>query len=77
MVEKVMEQYDYATAGKDLPTRMSWPVADNILFAERSDPYGYWYFSFKRGQIPRVLEGAFTGEAKVINAAEAYIANRK
>ena len=67
----------YETASKDLPTRVTWIVGDNELYATRADPYGYWYFSFKRGQIPRVLEGAFTGEAKIYNAAEAYIANRK
>ena len=71
-------QNTYETASeKDLPDMFSVNVEDNVLTATRSDPYGFWRFSFKRGRLPAVLEGDFAGELKARQALNAYLATKQ
>ena len=67
----------YETDGKELPHEFSVPVGDNVLTATRTDPYGFWSFSFKRGRLPKELEGSFSSDQRVKQAVNQYLANRK
>lgn len=67
----------FEMAGKELPTEISFEVGDNVLTMRRYDPYGFYRFSFKRGQLPKMLEGDWSGESKAIAAYNAYVAQKK
>jgi hypothetical protein len=55
---------------KDIPNERRIDYgAHNKIKLTRKDPYGFWYVSFERGQLPEYLKGAYT----TYSAAEAEV----
>ena len=48
-------------------------MGNNKLRVKRGDPFGFWFISFERGQIPEKLSGAYTGAEEAIKAVKAYL----
>ncbi len=62
---------------KDLPTRHEWKVGKNTLRMECHDPYGFYTFSFERGNLPPSLHGQFSSLYRGFQAVNLYLAGRK
>lgn len=48
------------------------PGSSKIIL-RRKDPYGFWYISFERGQIPASLNQAFTAIDRAYEAVQNYL----
>lgn len=58
---------------RDRPLRKEWELDNNVIYTEARDPFGFWYVSFKRGQVPETLSGAFTNITLATKAVEKYL----
>jgi hypothetical protein len=60
---------------KDLSPIREFHLEDSnqIIYAKRVDPFGFWYVNFKHGTIPETLDMAFTTFAKAREAIEHYL----
>lgn len=48
-------------------------VGKNKLFLKRTDPYGFIYINYERGELPEVLKGAFTSFDEARRKIENYL----
>lgn len=47
------------------------------IYLRRKDPYGFWFVSFERGEIPAYLDQAFTSIDRAYEALENYMNTNK
>lgn len=81
-MEDIVAEYlrqDSAVTGEvgDVFDMISYEYKDNKIIAKRTDPHGFWVVSMGRGQIPRVLEGAFTTPHYAMNAIQKFLASKE
>jgi hypothetical protein len=50
---------------------------DNIIKFERKDPYGHWFISYNRGQLPEELTGAYTSFDIAKRDVDRYLLEKK
>lgn len=48
----------------------------NELRVIREDPFGFWYISYTKGNIPETLKGAYTSFDEAKKAIDSYIINK-
>jgi hypothetical protein len=58
---------------KDLAKRRTVDLGSNKLHVEQKDPYGFWYIHFDKGQLPKMLEGAYTSFETALKTIELYV----
>jgi len=59
---------------RDLPNVRYIELANgNKLNLKRADPFGFWYVSFEKGQVPAVLKSAFTTVEEAMKQIEIYL----
>ncbi len=49
----------------------------NIVWLKCEDPYGFWYVSLKKGQVPENLKGAYSNFAVALNAVNLWLKDKK
>ena len=49
----------------------------NKIKVTREDPYGFWYVSYEKGQIPESLKGSYTSFDEAQKAINTYLINKK
>jgi hypothetical protein len=64
---------------KDMPTSRPLGVdeVDFVVKQRPEDPYGFWWVSREKGQIPDELKGAYTSPARARIAVESYLNRTK
>lgn len=63
---------------RDLPKDRVIPVDNGADFhIKQEDPFGLWYISREKGQIPESLSGAYTSFDKAKKAVDLYINAKK
>lgn len=64
---------------KDLPTERKLNVAavDFVVKQKPEDPYGYWWISREKGQVPVELSGAYTNPQLAEQAVQSYMNKKK
>jgi hypothetical protein len=48
----------------------------NAINISSVDPYGFWYVSWERGQLPEKLKGAYTTFSEAEKAVRTYLAEK-
>jgi hypothetical protein len=48
-----------------------------IITFKRTDPYGFWYISLDKGQLPENLRGAYSTFDKAFKDIDRYIAEKR
>ncbi len=49
----------------------------NKIRVTREDPFGFWYVSYEKGQIPEHLKGSYTSFDEAKKAINSYLTNKK
>lgn len=62
---------------RDLSPQRSIEVDGNKLNITRRDPFGWWYISWDKGQLPERLTGAYTSFELAYKEAENYLKQKK
>lgn len=59
---------------RDMPRKRPLEIDEsNDFIITQTDPYGFWYISRERGQIPDSLSGAYSSPQMARKAVESYI----
>lgn len=53
--------------------RVIQPEGSSKIFLNRKDPYGFWYISFERGELPDSLKDAYTTIQMAAHAVDQYL----
>jgi hypothetical protein len=62
---------------KDLsPVRVLTLEDGQKMRIKRTDPFGHWHIHFDKGQVPRLLGGAYTTFSKALADVEDYLAEK-
>jgi hypothetical protein len=48
----------------------------NAINITSTDPFGFWYISWERGQLPEYLRGAYTSASEAEKAVNVYLAEK-
>lgn len=48
----------------------------NAVNITSRDPYGFWYISWERGQLPETLRGAYTSFTEAERAVLVYLSQK-
>lgn len=67
---------DHFDPEKDYPRVQTIELDNNKLVMKRTDPYGFIYISFERGQVPEHLKGAYTTWEAAKSAINGYLADK-
>lgn len=51
-------------------------TSNNRVFLRREDPYGFWYISFEKGQMPQHLKQAFTSVDEAMKKLTPYLLSK-
>ena len=69
--------FDY-TLDDQFERKRSFALSNgNTLYAERTDPYGFWKLHLDKGQLPERYLGLYTTWDAVIQDVERYETDRK
>jgi len=49
----------------------------NIVWLKCEDPYGFWYVSLKKGQVPENLKGAYSNFSTALNAVNLWLKDKR
>lgn len=68
---------DFIADTKDLlKVRTITLKSGNAINIRSEGPYGFWYISWERGQLPENLKGAYTSATEAENAVGTYLAEK-
>ena len=64
---------------RDLPRERPQNVSENdfVVKQKPEDPYGFWWISREKGQVPEKLSGAYTTVGYAELAVKNYVENLK
>lgn len=52
-------------------------IDNNKVHIKCEDPYGFWYVSLQKGQVPDKLKGAYTTFEKALSDVNLWLRNKK
>ena len=60
---------------KDIPDVRPMKIAENdfIVRQKPEDPYGFWWITREKGQVPESLSGAYTSPDRAKEAVHLYL----
>lgn len=67
------EDYDKEHMGKFRKINLD----NNIVHIKCEDPYGFWYISLEKGQVPEKLKGSYTTFDLAFRDVKIWLANKK
>lgn len=74
----MMQDFTAIEGNKDLGSKRSLTLENgNTIHFERTDPYGFWYVHYDKGQMPEKLRGAYTSYDRARADVDSYLANLK
>ena len=76
MEESNLLDEDHFDPDKDYPRVQVLELDNNKMVLKRTDPYGFIYISFERGQVPESLKGAYTTWEAAKAAVNNYLAEK-
>lgn len=73
MEESNLLDEDHFDPNKDYPRIQTIDLDNNKMVLQRTDPYGFIYIHFERGQVPEHLKGAYTTWEAAREAVRTYL----
>lgn len=67
------EEYDKEHMGKFRRI----PIHNNVVYIKCLDPYGFWYVTLEKGQVPDKLKGSYTAFDLAFRDVKVWLANKK
>lgn len=49
----------------------------NKINFTRKDPYGFWFISYEKGQVPESLQGAYTSYDRALVDVKGYLTQKQ
>jgi hypothetical protein len=62
---------------RDEPDEKIWNLGFNKIRFRREDPFGFWYISLEKGNLPEPMKGSYTTLQYAENAANVWIHNKR
>lgn len=67
------EEYDQEHMGKYRKIELE----NNTVHIRSEDPFGFWYISLQKGQVPEKLKGAYTTFDQALRDVNYWLKNKK
>lgn len=62
---------------KDLSLDRTMDLGNNVVHIKKEGPYGFWFISLEKGQLPNQLKGSYTSFLEAEKAVSFYYINEK